>query len=280
MNVNKFTTDLREIVRFAEDRLTGENSVEKNNIKNLSQSDRKLLALSCDAFKYMQETSVIEPKNQKKIIELEQHQDELDGLKSKLKGLPAKSRSSVLVEMKHSNFFVRFFKFLGNKLGLRISSDDLRDKIAAAYSIMERKRNIELDALISNLYSMRTAMTNNRPNFSDDQADHIWQTVSNYIQLVKNRDYLKEEFLKDPQHAKDKMKELTNFTIENGSVEDLLVMLDENPELLWSQFQNAQKVGAKVVIISFFNKAFSAEDSSSFEKCSSRIADYIADFIF
>lgn len=84
-----------------------------DQIKNLTQADRKLLALSCEFFK----DKVHEAQA---LSKLKNHEQDLEKLKQKL------TQKSI---HQPSNWLVSFFKFLGNKLHLRISSADLEHKI-------------------------------------------------------------------------------------------------------------------------------------------------------
>jgi hypothetical protein len=95
-----------------------------NQIKNLSNADRKLLALSCDAF---QSHSFEKLKNQ---------ENNLDTLQDKL-------QKNAKLEVRHSNLFLSFFRFLGNILHLRISSAELQQKIShTKAAIMTREERV------------------------------------------------------------------------------------------------------------------------------------------
>lgn len=87
-----------------------------DQLKVLTQAERKLLVLSCDAFK---KKEALEVKNENDFKKFNHDLLNIKNIKKE--------------DIKHSNFLIAFFKFIGNLLHLRISSEELYLKILSAY---------------------------------------------------------------------------------------------------------------------------------------------------
>lgn len=241
------------------------------DIRRLSQTDRKLLALTCDIFKDIDNREI-----ENKLRELA---PELEKLKKKL--LDIKSKISVEKEInkkpKETFFLIKFFKFLGNQLNIRISSDDLYKKIENAKGLIDNKillerlqneinkakyqKDLLIDLNIINDFAKTL-------NLSEKKLNVIQKTIHDFKEIAFLRQDIKVKIALNHDWTL-----LTNVNMKDIPETKLTWILDNAPELLTITFKRAQ---AKGLIDNFFADAF-AEEDSSFITCYRRVLYFAND---
>lgn len=270
MNINK-NNPYESIVQLAGEKFSGDN---RTHIKNLSQSDRKLIAYSCAAFRDMQ----IEKEPLVKLLSSSYEQEAMKKQKKDLDKLQKKLESlqPVVGEYKHSNFLIRFFKFLGNKLGLRITTDKLSDEIYNAYRDWIRKHKRDQESLCESLKDILDCSHFARLGTKN------YDTIDAFISLVKVRDKLKEQIKKDPANAKASIEFLTGFTLDSfisaHHLKQIIGIIDEAPELLVETYGKTNKARENGQDLNFFRDAFSEDDKDKGRPVLNRCYQQIVNF--
>lgn len=234
------------------------NKLPSDDLKRLSQSDRKILMLSCDIFK--------NKENKNKLNRFEKQKSKLASLNSKVEKFGNESNSE---ELKSSNFLVRFFKFLGNQLGFRISSADLGMKIHNTHvEIMKQRKQILLD----NLKEIESYL--NKYNLSPQKKEHIQKIITGFTNIENNKQGIQyianKDFFNEYRNTRTEIQTNIDFTVPALSFATLPAILNA-PELLSKTFEEVKEKGGSIE--TFLTEAFSEEDKS-FEACCKRISDF------